>query len=324
MRILSPVDSAAEAASLVSLGATELYGGYLGSRWNELFGLQASANRRSFIEAQVDDPGEFRRIIDTAHGAGASFYLTVNSPFFTAEQAALLHEMIDDAVSAGIDAVIAADIGFIVSARQKWHGLPIHLSTLGEVTNSAAVTFYHGIGVERITLPRHMTTRQIDDLITASPGTVFDAFILYGQCVNAEGHCTFSHDDPRRVWPCVQPFTIAGGEATAVEGAAPAFCGQKVWDGLPRGEACGLCGLWDLRRLGVRSVKIVGRGTSQERKEWAVRTVAELIAMMDGGGISRDDFLAEAKARYRKKFPRGCRPTLCYFPEYLEEADDGE
>jgi putative protease len=321
MRILSPVDSAAEAASLVSLGASELYGGYLGPRWNELFGLHASANRRSFTEAQVGDADEFRRIIDTAHEGGARFYFTANSPFFTAEQRIILDEMIDDAVSAGIDAVIAADIGFIVSARTKWHGLPVHLSTLGEVTNSAAVAFYHGIGVERITLPRHMTTRQIGDLITASPGTVFDAFVLYGQCVNAEGHCTFSHDDPRRVWPCVQPFAIAGGEESAVEGAAPAFCGQKVWDGLPRGEACGLCGLWDLRRLGVRSVKIVGRGTSRERKEWAVGTTAALIAMMDAGGISREDFLAEAKRRYRKQFPKGCRPTLCYFPEYLEETD---
>lgn len=321
MRILSPVDTAEEAFSLVSLGAKELYGGYLGPRWNEIFGLGASANRRSFPEAQVSGEEEFRRIIGETHAGGAKFFLTVNSPFYTAEQARMLMEVVDEAVTAGIDAIIAADIGFIVKARHRWPGLPVHLSTLAEVTNSAAVAFYHGLGVERITLPRHLTTRQIGDLIEASPGTVFDAFILYGQCVNAEGHCTFSHDDARRVWPCVQPFTIGGAEEAAGGETSAAFCGQKVWDGLPRGEACGLCGLWDLRRLGVRAAKVVGRGTSRERKEWAVSTVASLLSMMDAGGISREDFLREARERYRKQFPGGCRPTLCYFPEYLEEAD---
>ena len=322
MRILSPVDTAAEARSLVSLGARELYGGYLGPRWDKVFGLDASANRRSFPEAQVKGEKEFREIIAIAHDSGAEFFLTVNSPFYTAGQTALLMELIDDTVAAGIDALIAADIGFITAVRSRWPALPVHLSTLGEVTNSAAVAFYRGIGVERITLPRHLTTRQIGDIIEASPGTVFDSFILYGQCVNAEGHCTFSHDDSRRRWPCVQPFTIAGSDERSGEKTMPAFCGQKVWDGLPRGEACGLCGLWDLRRLGVRGAKIVGRGTSRERKEGAVGTAAALLAMMDAGGISREDFLLEAKRRYRKQFPRGCRPTLCYFPEYLEAADE--
>ena len=53
MRILSPVDNAAEAARLTDLGAKELYGGYLDRKWEENFGLGASTNRRSFPEAQL-------------------------------------------------------------------------------------------------------------------------------------------------------------------------------------------------------------------------------------------------------------------------------
>ena len=41
-------------------------------------------------------------------------------------------------------------------AQKRWPELPVHLSTMAEVTNSAAVAFYERLGVRRITLPRHL------------------------------------------------------------------------------------------------------------------------------------------------------------------------
>jgi putative protease len=187
---------------------------------------------------------------------------------------------------------------------------------VAEVTNSAAVAFYEKLGVRRVTLPRHLALGEVRDIVQGSPGMKFDVFALYGQCANAEGLCTFSHDHPRRVWPCVQPYHISCSEKEEERGElAPAVCAQMLWDGLERGEACGLCALPDLEEAGIGSVKIVGRGTSTVRKEWAVSTIASLLRFLKEKNPGREEFCREARRRYGERFPRGCRPTLCYFPE---------
>jgi hypothetical protein len=142
----------------------------------------------------------------------------------------------------------------------------------------------------------------------------FDAFVLYGQCANDEGQCTFSHDHPGRVWPCVQRYAIE--PVPDEEPAWRAAAAQRGWGGLSRADACGLCALWDLARLGLEAAKIVGRGTPTERKAWAVRTVAELLALIDSG-IDREGFRAVARERSRARFAHGCSPYLCYAPEFV-------
>jgi hypothetical protein len=69
-------------------------------------------------------------------------------------------------------------------------------------------------------------------------------------------------------------------------------------------------------------VKIVGRGTSTGRKEWAVRSVARLLRLLEEKDPGREEFCAAARRIYRERFPKGCRATLCYFPEFLGAGDD--
>jgi putative protease len=317
VKILCPVDSAAEAAALAALGADELYGGFLTPEWEAAFALAAPPNRRTFAEAQIRDAAELRAVVAAAHAGGARFLLTVNSPVYAREQYPLLLRMAEEALAAGTDAFIVADPGFALAARARWSGVRLHLSTLADAANSGAVAFWRRLGVERITLPRHLTIAQVGELVAASPGMAFDAFALYGQCPNAEGHCTFSHDNPRRVWPCVQRYRVTPRAGAPEElRAAAALAG---WAGLGRGDACGLCALWDYARLGLAAVKIVGRGTPTERKAWAVRTCAELIALIRGG-IGREEFRAAARERSRARFAHGCSPYLCYAPELIAAA----
>ncbi|MHB8834617.1 MAG: U32 family peptidase [Candidatus Methylomirabilia bacterium] len=314
MRILCPVDSAAEAETLAGLGADELYGGYLPEPWAERFALAAPPNRRTFAEAQIRNAGELRAVVAAAHARGAEFFLTVNSPFYAREQYPALFVLAGEALEAGTDAFIAADPGFVIEARARWPGVRIHLSTLADAANSGAAAFWRRLGVERTTLPRHLSLAAIEAVLTTSPGMRFDAFVLYGQCPNNEGQCTFSHDHPARTWPCVQRYDLEPPADS--EPARRAATAQARWGGLSRADACGLCALWDLSRLGVEAVKIVGRGTTTERKAWAVSTVKGLL---DGiaAGIGREEFRAEAVGRSRGRFAHGCSPFLCYFPEFI-------
>jgi putative protease len=315
MRILCPVDSASEAATLVEAGAQELYGGYLPAAWASRFSLAAPPNRRTFAEAQIADPAALRAVIAAAHAGGAAFLLTVNSPVYGRAQYPALLELIEEALAAGTDALIAADPGFIIAARERWPGLRVHLSTLADAANSGAAAFWRGLGVARITLPRHLPLPAVESLIAAVPGMRYDAFVLYGQCPNDEGQCTFSHDDPGRTWPCVQHYAITPVPDSAAGQRAAAA--QAGWAGLTRADACGLCALWDYSRLGLEAVKIVGRGIATDRKVWAVGTVAELLALIRSG-IPREEFLAAARGRSRNRFTHGCSPYLCYCPDVME------
>lgn len=317
MKILCPADSAAEAAQLVASGAGELYGGFLSPEWVLAYGLAAAPNRRSFPEAQIGDAAELAATVAAAHAGGAPFYLAVNSPVYSGEQYPALLRLAAVALEAGVDGFIAADPGFMLEARALWPHVRLHLSTLADASNRAAVAFWRRLGVERVTLPRHLSLGQVSALVASSPGMRFDAFVLYGQCPNAEGHCTFSHDDPGRVWPCVERYRIA--PLADSEPARRAAAAQSGWAGLHRAEACGLCGLWDLERLGLAAVKIVGRGATLERKLWAVRTVADLLALIRGGA-GRQEFVVAARERSRSRFSHGCSPYLCYFPE-LDAAE---
>jgi len=314
VKILCPVDSAAEAETLAGLGARELYGGYLPAQWAERFALAAPPNRRTFAEAQIRDLRELRAVVSAAHAGGAEFFLTVNSPVYAREQYPALFTLAEEALAAGVDAFIAADPGFIIEARKRWPGVRIHLSTLADAANHGAVALWKRLGVERVTLPRHLALPAIEALVAASPGMRFDAFVLYGQCPNDEGQCTFSHDHPQRTWPCVQRYQLE--PLTDSDAARRAAAAQAGWAGLSRADACGLCALWDLARLGVDAVKIVGRGTSAGRKVWAVRTVAELLALIRSG-IGREELRIAARERSLGRFSHGCSPYLCYFPELI-------
>jgi putative protease len=314
VRILSPVDSAAEAATLARGGAAELYGGYLPAAWAERFSLAAPPNRRTFAEAQVGDAETLGRIAAAAHAGGAEFFLTVNSPVYAREQHPALLQLAAEALAAGTDAFIAADPGFMLAARARWPGVRMHLSTLADAANHGAAAFWRRLGVERITLPRHLTLGAIEALVAASPGMRFDAFVLYGQCPNDEGQCTFSHDHPARTWPCVQRYRVEPSPDSASTRRAAAA--QGGWGGLSRADACGLCALWDLARIGIDAAKIVGRGTPTARKLWAVDAVRELLGLI-AGGIGREEFRARARALSRGRFTHGCSPYLCYFPELI-------
>ena len=299
---------------LAGFGAGELYGGYVPEAWAERFALAAPPNRRTFAEAQIRDAGALRCVIAAAHAGRAEFFLTVNSPVYAREQYPALLALAGEALAAGTDAFIAADPGFILEVRRRWPGTRVHLSTLADAANHGAAAFWRRLGVERITLPRHLTLARIEALLAASPGMRFDAFVLYGQCPNDEGQCTFSHDHPARTWPCVQRYRVEPlVDSPASRRAAVA---QEGWGGLARADACGLCALWDLARLGVEAAKIVGRGTATARKTWAVRTIKELLDLI-AAGIGREDYLVEARRRSRARFSHGCSPYLCYYPEFV-------
>ena len=67
------------------------------------------------------------------------------------------------------DALIMADPGLIMTVREKWPEMPIHLSVQANTTNYWGVKFWQNIGVERIILSRELSMEEIAEIRQECP-----------------------------------------------------------------------------------------------------------------------------------------------------------
>lgn len=319
MRIISPVDNLAEARPLLIAGADELYGGYLPPGWNERFSHLASINQRTFPGAQLESPSELAEVVLLCHEEGKRFSLTLNAPYYTDAQMPMLLEVVEQAVSAGIDGIILADPGLLRILRRTYPQIEYHASTLAHLCNSSAVAFYRQLGISRAVLPRHLTLDEMAAMMVASPDVNFDAFMLVGNCPNEEGLCTFHHSSPDKIWPCEIPYVIEPLTADPSPILQSAMLRQGGWSQSDRRHGCGLCAIPELMRIGINGLKLVGRGAPSARKLAHVRLVREMIDR----AIELNDFSLyrqEAMAAHRRNFNADCSRNVCYYPELFPNA----
>ena len=122
--LLAPAGNMNALRAALHFGADAVYGGM------KKYGLRAFAGNFG--------PDELQEAVSLAHRYGRKFYVTMNSYPFD-------DELEDFAAAAGlaaeigVDAVIAADPGAIVTLRQKVPQLPVHVSTQANTLNTPAM-----------------------------------------------------------------------------------------------------------------------------------------------------------------------------------------
>lgn len=317
MRIISPIDHAAEADLLLDAGADELYGGYVPKEWRQQYSLLASINQRTFEGAQLESLKALTAVVDRAHARGRTFSLTLNAPFYTEAQVPLLLDYVDQTVAVGIDGIILADLGLLRLLRRRHPGIEYHASTLAHLMNSSAVEFYLRQGVDRVIFPRHLTVAEMATIAGKLPQVRFDAFMLVGKCPNTEGLCTFHHASPDKIWPCEIPYRITPLEEPASVALLRAMARQGSWSQTDRRHGCGLCAIPHLLRMGIYGLKLVGRGAPTVQKVKNVQLVRDFLTLAE----TETDFALyrrRAVAAHRQRFGAPCSPNVCYYPEFYE------
>ena len=100
------------------------------------------------------------------------------------------------------DALIMADPGLIMTVREKWPEMPIHLSVQANTTNYWGVKFWQNIGVERIILSRELSMEEIAEIRQECPDIELEVFIHGALCIAYSGRCLlsgyFNHRDPNQ------------------------------------------------------------------------------------------------------------------------------
>ena len=150
--IMAPVGSRESLAAAIQAGADSIY-----------FGIEnLNMRARSANTFTIED---LREIAQTCDEHGMKSYLTVNTIIYD-QDLALMRTIVDAAKSAGISAVIAADVAVMSYARQI--GQEVHLSTQLNISNVEALRFYAQFA-DVVVLARELNLEQVARRISVVP-----------------------------------------------------------------------------------------------------------------------------------------------------------
>lgn len=145
------------------------------------------------LKASNFDRLEMGKVVSLLHKNNRKAYLALNIIAYDNE-INKIKKILRLAKDAGVDAVIAWDMGIIQLAKEL--KIPVHLSTQASVSNFLSVKFYSSLGVKRIVLARECSLRDIKDVAAKIKKQGIDCsvevFIHGAMCVSISGRCLFS------------------------------------------------------------------------------------------------------------------------------------
>lgn len=294
---MAPVGSEESLAAAINAGADAVY-----------FGIEGLNMRsRSSSNFSLDD---MRRIADTCNRAGVKTYLTVNTIIYDAD-IARMREIVNHALAAGITAIIATDIATIAYCERQ--GMPVHISTQANISNTEAVRFY-ARWADVMVLARELNMEQvaeihrhiIEDPILGPDGRPvrLEMFCHGALCMAVSGKCYLSLHEMNSSANrgacnqiCRRSYTVrdkeTGDELDVENQYIMSPKDLKTIDFLPA-----------MVEAGVRVFKIEGRARGPEYVYETVKCYSEALEAICNGTFGEGK-LAEWNGRLAKVFNRG-------------------
>ena len=252
VELLAPAGSYEAFLGAVNAGADAVYLG------GQQFGARAYAD--NFTTEEIV------RALRVAHLYGKKIYLTVNTLLKERETASLT-EYLWPFYEAGLDGVIVQDLGVFCHIRERFPGLPLHVSTQMTVTGVRGASLLKEQGACRVVPARELSLREVRK-IREEAGVEVECFIHGAMCYSYSGQCLFSSilggrsgNRGRCAQPCRLPYEIFDGKKRLSGGSYP----------LSLKDMCTLEYLPSLLEAGIDSFKIEGR---MKRPEYAAGVTA--------------------------------------------------
>ena len=179
MQLICPAGNLPSLKAAIDEGADVVY-----------LGFKDDTNARNFAGLNFTDK-TLDQGVDYVRSQGRQVYVALNT-YPRPDGWARWQKAVDRAADMRVNALIAADIGVLDYASNRYPGLPLHLSVQGSATNYEALTFYHEhFGVRRAVLPRVLCMSQVSHVAEHSPVEI-EVFGFGSLCVMVEGRCLLS------------------------------------------------------------------------------------------------------------------------------------
>lgn len=145
------------------------------------------------MRAQADNFSRegLARGVSMCHDNGLKAYLTTNILIYEDELNGFL-QLLEYAKSINFDAVIVHDIAAIEFAKDV--GIPFHISTQANISNSVSAKFFEKLGASRLILARECSLKKIKEIKSKLGKAEVEVFIHGAMCSSISGRCYFSQD----------------------------------------------------------------------------------------------------------------------------------
>lgn len=248
--LLSPAGNFEKLKAAIRYGADAVY--LAGRR----FGMRSAAD--NFTDEELFEAARY------VHERGKKLYLTLNTLPHGDEYPAL-RAFLSRIAGAGMDGVIAADLGVISLVREMLPDVEIHISTQASIISPQAALAYAALGARRLVLARELTLSEIAQIREALPPEVeLEAFVHGSMCVSYSGRCLLSHAltgrDANRgacTQPCRWNYTIT--EEKRPESPFPIEENELGSFIMSSKDMCTIAHIPQLIGAGIDSFKIEGR-----------------------------------------------------------------
>ncbi|MHA1730928.1 MAG: peptidase U32 family protein [Promethearchaeota archaeon] len=250
---------------------------------------------------------DLRRVVRFCHDRGERAYLATNILVYE-QELGRLRETIEQAHAAGVDAVIVHDFAAIQFAKEV--GIPFHVSTQCNVSNSVAAKFYEGLGASRIILARELDLKKIARVKSELTKAEVEVFVHGAMCTSISGRCYFSQNaagSPRKSanrgncsQPCRQRYWVR-----AEDGTEYIYDGQRF---LNSRDLCTIAHVPELVRAGIDAFKIEGRMRNPHYVDTVARVYREAIEAHYAGTFTAKKagrWVTDLKREYNRGFTTG-------------------
>jgi len=266
--LLAPAGNLEKLKTAIDFGADAVYLG--GSK----------LNLRAFADNFTNE--ELKEGIEYAHARGKKVHVTMNV-FPHNEDLEGLEDYLKELYEIGADAIIVADPGIIMTAREVVPNLEIHLSTQANNVNYKSAIFWYKQGVKRIVLARELTLEEIRDIKDKVPQELdLEIFVHGSMCMSYSGRCLLSNymtgRDANRgqcAQPCRYKYRLV--EEKRNEEYFPIIEDDKGTYIMNSKDLCMIEYIPELMNTGAISFKIEGRMKSAYYAATVVKAYREAI-----------------------------------------------
>ncbi len=212
-------------------------------------------------------PEELPEAVAFAHSHGVKVHVTVNT-MPRNDEVSRLPEYLELLDSAGVDALILADLGAFILAGKYAPHCKRHISTQQSVANYICAQAWYDLGASRVVLARELSLEEIRGIRErVSPELELETFGHGAMCVSYSGRCLLSNymtgrDSNRGA--CAQPcrYRYALMEEKRPGEYFPIFEDEKGSYILNSRDMCMIDHLKELQNAGVDCIKLEGRAKS--------------------------------------------------------------
>lgn len=316
MKILVPLNNEANILEYINVGADELYMGFFDLKWLKRFGKYADINRMSGF-GEYANKYCFEEMIFIAKKIkklNRSVFVTMNANSYNREQIEYIQEhYLPQIYDANMDGVIVSnlELGKVV----KNYGITPVASTMCAIYNSEIAQIYKENGIKRLILPRDISLNEIQNISSKVSGLQLEIFFMRNGCFFSDCYCLGMHRPE-----CGATCAMLRSHKKNIISTRKDFnhrhdiaLNEQIYNKFFHNDACAMCALYRLIKMGVNSLKIVGRADNSHAVCKDIEITRRNIQIAESCS-SEMEYLEKMIFPFNS-IKNCCMGLSCYYPE---------